>query len=117
FKVDVVDTTGAGDSFDAGFLFAYLSEKQPLAAALRFANACGALSATGYGGTAAQPTARQVLAMLSDWPACDSARYPAQSSAQRMSMPSRLPRALRRTDTRPGSALSSSNQSSVAWSI
>jgi sugar/nucleoside kinase (ribokinase family) len=65
FKVDVVDTTGAGDSFDAGFLFAHIVQGQPLEDALRFANACGALSTTAYGGTAAQPTLQQVLEMLS----------------------------------------------------
>jgi sugar/nucleoside kinase (ribokinase family) len=64
FQVEVADTTGAGDSFDAGFVFAHLVQGQPLEDALRFANACGALSATGYGGTAAQPTLRQVLGML-----------------------------------------------------
>lgn len=65
FVVDVADTTGAGDSFDAGFLFAHIVQGQRLEDALRFANACGALSTTGYGGTAAQPTLQQVLEMLS----------------------------------------------------
>jgi sugar/nucleoside kinase (ribokinase family) len=65
FKVHVVDTTGAGDSFDAGFLFAHIVQGQPLEDALRFANACGALSATGHGGTAAQPTLQQVSEMVS----------------------------------------------------
>jgi sugar/nucleoside kinase (ribokinase family) len=65
FKVDIADTTGAGDSFDAGFLFAHIVQGQQLEDALRFANACGALSTTGYGGTAAQPTLQQVLEMLS----------------------------------------------------
>ncbi len=64
FRVNVVDATGAGDSFDAGFLFAYILQCQPLAEALRFANACGALCATGYGGTAAQPTLHRVQEML-----------------------------------------------------
>jgi sugar/nucleoside kinase (ribokinase family) len=64
FRVDVADTTGAGDSFDAGFVFAHIVQGQPLEDALRFANACGALSATGYGGTAAQPTLQQVQEML-----------------------------------------------------
>jgi sugar/nucleoside kinase (ribokinase family) len=64
FLVDVVDTTGAGDSFNAGFIHAYLLQGLPLQEALRFANACGALSATGVGGTAAQPTLRQVRAFL-----------------------------------------------------
>ena len=64
FQIDAVDATGAGDSFDAGFIFAYIIERQPVAEALRFANACGALCATGYGGTAAQPTLYQVQDML-----------------------------------------------------
>lgn len=64
FRINAVDATGAGDSFDAGFIFAYIIERQPLAEALRFANACGALCATDYGGTAAQPTLRRVQDML-----------------------------------------------------
>lgn len=64
FQIEVVDTTGAGDSFNAGFLYAHLVLGLPLEGALRFANACGALSTTGIGGTAAQPTLEQVLAFL-----------------------------------------------------
>ena len=64
FRINVVDATGAGDSFDAGFIFAYILQRQSLAEALHFANACGALCATGYGGTAAQPTLPQVQGML-----------------------------------------------------
>ena len=62
FRVKAIDTTGAGDSFDAGFLSAYLM-KQPLAECLRFGNACGALSAISIGGTAGQPT----LAVLQEF--------------------------------------------------
>src|SRR6185295_12860075 len=50
FRVKALDTTGAGDSFDAGFLSAYLM-KQPLPECLRVGNACGALSAISIGGT------------------------------------------------------------------
>jgi len=64
FPVDVVDTTGAGDSFNAGFLYAHVVQGMPLEEALRFANACGALSTTGVGGTAAQPTFEQAMAFL-----------------------------------------------------
>ena len=63
FKVRVVDTTGAGDSFDAGFVSAYL-RKAPLAECLQVANACGALSATRAGGTAGQPTQPQLQEFL-----------------------------------------------------
>jgi len=64
FRIHAVDATGAGDSFDAGFILAHIVERRPVAQALRFANACGALCATGYGGTAAQPTLRRVQEML-----------------------------------------------------
>ncbi|MCX7680684.1 MAG: sugar kinase [Anaerolineae bacterium] len=63
--VQVADTTGAGDSFNAGFIYGYLND-WPLERALRFANICGALSATGYGGTAAQPTLEQALALMTE---------------------------------------------------
>ena len=54
-QVDVVDTTGAGDTFDAGFLYGWL-RAWPLDRTLRFACACGALSTRAGGGTASQPT-------------------------------------------------------------
>jgi sugar/nucleoside kinase (ribokinase family) len=52
--VSVTDTTGAGDSFDAGFLHAWLGGA-PLVDCLRLGAACGALSTRGLGGTATQP--------------------------------------------------------------
>ena len=58
-EIDVVDTTGAGDSFDAGFLYGYLSGKS-LEESLRLACACGSLSARGVGGTERQPTLPEV---------------------------------------------------------
>ena len=63
FKVRAVDSTGAGDSFDAGFLSAYL-RKAPLVECLRIGNACGALSATRIGGTAGQPTESELQVFL-----------------------------------------------------
>jgi len=63
FRVKAVDTTGAGDSFDAGFVSAYLM-KQPLAESLRFGNACGALSAISIGGTEGQPTQTELQEFL-----------------------------------------------------
>jgi sugar/nucleoside kinase (ribokinase family) len=53
--VDVVDTTGAGDSFVAGFLAAML-RGLPFGRALEWAAVAGSLSTRAAGGTAAQPT-------------------------------------------------------------
>jgi sugar/nucleoside kinase (ribokinase family) len=53
--VAAVDTTGAGDSFNAGFLDAWL-DRHGLCECLRAGVACGALSTRGFGGIAAQPT-------------------------------------------------------------
>ena len=60
--VDVADTTGAGDSFGAGFLCGLL-RGDPLPAALRLAVACGSLSCRAAGGTAAQPTLAEAEAV------------------------------------------------------
>jgi sugar/nucleoside kinase (ribokinase family) len=57
--VDVVDTTGAGDSFNAGFLAARLSGLA-LADAVGWAAAAGSLSTRAAGGTAAQATADEL---------------------------------------------------------
>jgi len=62
FPVQPVDTTGAGDSFNAGFLHAW--RKAPLEDALRFAAACGAISTQGAGGTTTQATEEQANEFL-----------------------------------------------------
>lgn len=51
--VDVVDTTGAGDSFDAGFLHAFINNLD-LETCLKQAVVCGSLSTRAMGGTGAQ---------------------------------------------------------------
>ena len=60
-RVDVVDTVGAGDSFDAGFI-AGAQAGRSLEDSLALACACGSLSATAAGGTAGQPTLAQATA-------------------------------------------------------
>jgi sugar/nucleoside kinase (ribokinase family) len=59
--VAVVDTIGAGDTFDAGFV-AGLVAGWPLDRCLRLAVAAGSLSTRGMGGTAAQPTMEEAVA-------------------------------------------------------
>lgn len=54
--VDVVDTTGAGDSFDAGYLAAVWHGVDDEAERLRWAATAGSLSTLGPGGTGRQAT-------------------------------------------------------------
>jgi sugar/nucleoside kinase (ribokinase family) len=62
-EVNVLDTTGAGDTFDAGFLYGYLNQ-WTLEKSLQLACVCGSLSTQGVGGTAAQPTLEEALRAL-----------------------------------------------------
>jgi sugar/nucleoside kinase (ribokinase family) len=61
--VKVVDTVGAGDTFDAGFLYGYLNGWD-MEKTLRLAAVCGALSTQAAGGTTAQPTLDRALTFL-----------------------------------------------------
>lgn len=63
FPVKPVDTTGAGDSFDSGFLHAWVKGR-PLEEALRFGSACGALSTRAMGGTGGQASLDEAEAMI-----------------------------------------------------
>jgi sugar/nucleoside kinase (ribokinase family) len=63
FPVHPVDTTGAGDSFNSGFLHAWVAGR-PLDEALRFAAACGALSTRSTGGTGSQASLEEAEAMI-----------------------------------------------------
>lgn len=62
-KVQVVDTTGAGDAFNGGLAFA-LSRDDDLVEAVRFANAVAALSVTKVGTAPSMPTKREVTSFL-----------------------------------------------------
>jgi ribokinase len=63
FQVAAIDTVAAGDSFNGG-LASSIDEGRPLAQAVRFAAACGALSTTRKGASAAAPTRAEVEAFL-----------------------------------------------------
>lgn len=63
FLVEAVDTIGAGDSFDAGFIYGYLNGLT-LRRSLEIGSACGALSTTAIGGTRGQPTLQEVERFL-----------------------------------------------------
>jgi sugar/nucleoside kinase (ribokinase family) len=67
YPVEPVDTTGAGDSFNAGFLHRWL-QGAPLVECLRLGAACGALSTRGLGGTAAQPTLEEAESLARSRP-------------------------------------------------
>jgi len=62
--LDARDTTGAGDSFDAGYLAAMASGVQSEAERLRWATVAGSLSTRAAGGTPAQATLRELTAHL-----------------------------------------------------
>jgi sugar/nucleoside kinase (ribokinase family) len=62
-SVQVVDTTGAGDTFDAGFVTGML-RGWSLERTLAFAVACGSASTQAIGGVDAQPTLEEALTLM-----------------------------------------------------
>ncbi|NOW05786.1 ribokinase [Clostridium beijerinckii] len=65
FIVDPIDTTAAGDSFNAGFAFALAKEKE-LKECVIFGNAVGAISTTALGAQEAMPTFERVDKFIRD---------------------------------------------------
>jgi ribokinase len=63
FKVETVDTVGAGDCFNGAFAVALLEGADPWTAA-RFASAAAAISVTRRGAQASMPTRQEVDAFL-----------------------------------------------------
>jgi ribokinase len=71
FRVPVVDTTGAGDTFN-GALAVALSKGMSLEDACRFANAAAALSVTKLGAQGGMPTEEEVKQFLQEKEGCSS---------------------------------------------
>lgn len=59
-NVPFVDAVGAGDSFDGGFLWAWLNGR-PMEECLRAGCFCGSMNVTARGGTAGQPVLETLL--------------------------------------------------------
>lgn len=59
FKVKPIDTTAGGDTFN-GALAVALAEGQPMADAVRFANAAGAISVTRMGAQPSAPSRKEI---------------------------------------------------------
>jgi sugar/nucleoside kinase (ribokinase family) len=65
FPVEVVDSTGAGDCFAAGFVHGYL-EGWPINQTATFASAVGALSVTQRGGRSSLPSLEEVTTFMAE---------------------------------------------------
>jgi len=71
YSVHVVDTTGAGDSFNAGYVDGYLSGLS-VEECLTYGNACGALSVQNYGGSTGAVDLPQLTAFIEAHRAIDN---------------------------------------------
>ncbi len=60
FRIEVVDSTGAGDMFHGAFIYSVL-QGWSVERTMRFSNAAGALACTRYGARAAIPTLEEIL--------------------------------------------------------
>ena len=58
-----IDTVGAGDGFDAGYIYAYLHEYEPIER-LKFANGVGALVTTVSGDNEGLPELQKYLLLF-----------------------------------------------------
>lgn len=64
-RVEALDATAAGDTFDGAFLARLVAGETPFEAA-RYANAAAALSTQGYGAVAPMPVKTAVEAFLTE---------------------------------------------------
>lgn len=67
YKVNVVDTTGAGDVFHGAFIYGFL-ENWELKKIIQFSNACAALKCTKLGGRVGIPNLAQVKNFIKSHP-------------------------------------------------
>jgi sugar/nucleoside kinase (ribokinase family) len=67
YEINVVDTTGCGDAFDAGFIAA-LHNKMDVETSLRFAQAAAGLVAMGLGSDAGIVSFEDTLDKMKRWP-------------------------------------------------
>ncbi len=65
-KIEAHDTTGAGDNFDAGFIYAWL-DGQSIENCLKWGNVLGGLSITELGGTTRKISSEEVKKYISTW--------------------------------------------------
>ncbi|CAA6679827.1 MULTISPECIES: PfkB family carbohydrate kinase [unclassified Lentimonas] len=63
FRVDAIDTTGAGDAFHGAFALG-IAQEMPIIDNIRRASACGALTCLKMGARNALPTKREVQSLL-----------------------------------------------------
>ncbi|SDN37578.1 pfkB family carbohydrate kinase [Paenibacillus sp. yr247] len=63
FSVEAVDTTGAGDSFNAGYIYGFLTGLN-VETSLLYGNVCGAMSVGAYGGSTGSPDREGLEAFL-----------------------------------------------------
>ncbi|KAJ7514809.1 hypothetical protein O6H91_23G060200 [Diphasiastrum complanatum] len=88
-KVQAIDTTGAGDAFVGGLLSQIVSnlflykDKIGLTKALKFANACGAITTTERGAIPALPDKDTVLRLIDELPKSQIPRRPSWHSISR----------------------------------
>ena len=65
FRPDkVVDTTGAGDAFQAAMTLAYLENGGKIKEAVRYGAAAGAITVSRKGGAASSPTREEIAQFL-----------------------------------------------------
>ena len=67
YKVDAIDMSGAGDTFDGAFVAGYLAGR-PVDECMRFANAAAAITTTGLGCVTPVPRLKEIEAFVARQP-------------------------------------------------